>query len=119
MRAGRQELVRPPPSCPLAGQDRTRLLTASTRPASASGGEKEKAKTLAHDDHPRQVEVTVRPAQAQEGLSHSGEPESEEEAIVLEEPERPEVCDVDADGTSDGPLASPNVIRAPRDPTQK
>ena len=52
------------------------------------------------------MEVEVRPFQAREGLSHSGEPDSEEEVIVLEVPERPEVCE-------------PNVIRAPRDPTQK
>ena len=50
--------------------------------------------------------MAVRPVQAPEGLSHSCEPESEEEVIVLEEPERPEACE-------------PNVIRAPRDPTQK
>ena len=62
--------------------------------------------TLAHDDHRRQLEVAVRPFRASEGLKHSGELDSEEEVIVLEEPERPEVCE-------------PKVIRAPRDPTQK
>lgn len=47
--------------------------------------------TLAHDDRQRRMEVGVRPIRAHEGLSHSGEPESEEDVVVLEEPERPEV----------------------------
>ena len=49
--------------------------------------------------------MAVRPVQAPEGLSHSGEPESEEDVIVLNESERPEECES-------------SVIRAPRDPTQ-
>ena len=46
------------------------------------------------------------PFQAHEGLSHHGEPDSEEEVIVLEEPER----------QTEG---EPTVIRAPREPTHK
>ena len=60
----------------------------------AAGVEKNEECTLAANGHP------------DNGLSHPGEPEEEEEVIVVEEPEGP--------GES-----GPQVVRAPRVPTQR
>ena len=53
----------------------------------------------AQDDH-----LDIRPLGVGDGLGHSGEPEEEEEVIVLEEPASEE--------------AGPKVVRVPRTPTQ-
>ena len=53
----------------------------------------------AQDDH-----LEIRPLRVGDGLGHSGEPEEEEEVIVLEEPKSEE--------------AGPKVVRVPRTPTQ-
>ena len=62
-----------------------------------------RANTLANHDHQCQ---DVRPFQADDGLSHHGDPDTEEEVIVLYEPESR-----DREG--------PRVLRVPRAPIHK
>ena len=48
------------------------------------GSPPESTNALATDDH--QV-LDARPFQAEDGLSHHGDPDTDEEVVVLEEPE--------------------------------
>ena len=68
--------------------------------------EVENPNTLANDNHPCSMDTAMRPAQADNGLSHHGDPAIEDEVIVLEEPEKPSGNE-------------PRVARVPREPTQK
>ena len=78
-------VVRPPPRRPLAGHGYI--------PASTSGDdidvEVANTNTLANNNHPCPVDTALRPVQADNGLSHHGDPASDDEVIVLEEPEKP------------------------------